>query len=757
MRITNNMLVQDLLWNANRNLSSLSEKQNQLSSGQRVTRPSDDPVAVTQILKYKSDIRAAEQYGENIKSALGWLEVSESAIDDVKEILQRVRELTVQAANGSNTPEDTQKVQTEVAQLKDELVSLGNSTIAGRYIFSGLQTDKALFNKDGSYNIDMTTERVKDKNAVSFEIYTSEVMDVATHPLDIFGLKNETSFFEGILSPGTATTTAGTQSEMTVNFDMLNDYQAAGEKITIAIGGTNYHVNTSKLALPLTQTDVINAFNQATSATGRLEDVANISFNASNELVIQASEFGSATGITDLSSSIGFTTLTNTVGTDPVDSIYTSDTALTDEQVANYKESSELSVTLNGVRVDLKIDFSLLSSVEEMVSEIQTQLDENFPPEGTIVASGSDGSNLSLTITSETDGSINTMDVYYVKSNYFDGLLSAGSVKSTEATRSIMTADIDLTNDFEAVGEDISIEIGGVTYAVNMPSLAQTGVDPLTKSDMISAIKQASDGVGGVLSDVANIYYDVNDKLVIESNVYGSTSVITDASTSAGFSLNTVVAGVDALDAVYTSDTVLSDLAVTNYSEESTLVITVNGVQQNLELDFSTLTTADDFVAAVQVALDSKFPPAGTVVAAGTDGTNLTLTMAGANDGSVNSLDVDYVVSKKSEMLTDLDKLIAALETGDKDIISNSIGDIDHHIDIVLTAMGDIGGKSNRTEFIEARIDENVITFTKLLSNVQDVDMAEAIMLFKNLENVYKASLSVGSKVIQPSLVDFIS
>ena len=131
--------------------------------------------------------------------------------------------------------------------------------------------------------------------------------------------------------------------------------------------------------------------------------------------------------------------------------------------------------------------------------------------------------------------------------------------------------------------------------------------------------------------------------------------------------------------------------------------------------------------------------------------------MAGANDGSVNSLDVDYVVSKKSEMLTDLDKLIAALETGDKDIISNSIGDIDHHIDIVLTAMGDIGGKSNRTEFIEARIDENVITFTKLLSNVQDVDMAEAIMLFKNLENVYKASLSVGSKVIQPSLVDFIS
>jgi len=115
------------------------------------------------------------------------------------------------------------------------------------------------------------------------------------------------------------------------------------------------------------------------------------------------------------------------------------------------------------------------------------------------------------------------------------------------------------------------------------------------------------------------------------------------------------------------------------------------------------------------------------------------------------------VVSKKSKMLSDIDKLIASLESGDKDAISNAIGDIDYHIDIVLTAMGDIGGKSNRTEFIDARIDENIITFTKLLSNVQDVDMAEAIMLFKNLENVYKASLSVGSKVIQPSLVDFLT
>jgi flagellar hook-associated protein 3 FlgL len=81
---------------------------------------------------------------------------------------------------------------------------------------------------------------------------------------------------------------------------------------------------------------------------------------------------------------------------------------------------------------------------------------------------------------------------------------------------------------------------------------------------------------------------------------------------------------------------------------------------------------------------------------------------------------------------------------------------MDKNLETVLSAMGEIGGKTNRVEFIKSRVQENEITFTGLLSKVQDVDMAEAIMYFKNLENIYRASLSVGSKVIQPSLVDFI-
>ena len=61
MRVTNNMLVNTLLRNVNNNLSTMQKKQDQLSTGKRVSRPSDDPVAVSKIIKYKTDINELKQ------------------------------------------------------------------------------------------------------------------------------------------------------------------------------------------------------------------------------------------------------------------------------------------------------------------------------------------------------------------------------------------------------------------------------------------------------------------------------------------------------------------------------------------------------------------------------------------------------------------------------------------------------------------------------------------------------------------------
>src|SRR5690606_24822711 len=124
---------------------------------------------------------------KNIDDSLGWLEVSESSLHNLKDILQRVRELTVQGANGTNAPEDREKIALEVEQLMQEVITVGNSTNAGRYVFSGLQTNEKLFNPDGTYNLEMTSDRLTAKRTVEYEVSVGTTLDIGTHPVDIFG------------------------------------------------------------------------------------------------------------------------------------------------------------------------------------------------------------------------------------------------------------------------------------------------------------------------------------------------------------------------------------------------------------------------------------------------------------------------------------------------------------------------------------------------------------------------------------------
>ena len=77
-------------------------------------------------------------------------------------------------------------------------------------------------------------------------------------------------------------------------------------------------------------------------------------------------------------------------------------------------------------------------------------------------------------------------------------------------------------------------------------------------------------------------------------------------------------------------------------------------------------------------------------------------------------------------------------------------------MDNILRVRFGIGARMNRLELTANRLDDDYVNFTKLMSKNEDVDMAEAIMNLQNEENVYRASLSAGAKVIQPSLVDFL-
>jgi flagellar hook-associated protein 3 FlgL len=153
VRVTNKMLSQTFLNNLTRNLNAMRKTQEQMSSFKKVSRPSDDPIAVTQILGMKTTLAEQAKHMQNMEEGIGWLEATDSALNNAGQVLKRAYELTVQAANGTNPEDSLRAIAKEIEQLSDELMQIANSSYAGRYIFGGTYTGKTPFELDVDGNI----------------------------------------------------------------------------------------------------------------------------------------------------------------------------------------------------------------------------------------------------------------------------------------------------------------------------------------------------------------------------------------------------------------------------------------------------------------------------------------------------------------------------------------------------------------------------------------------------------------------------
>ncbi|WP_053955784.1 flagellar hook-associated protein FlgL [Inediibacterium massiliense] len=182
MRITNSMMVNTTLMNLNSNLSRLDFYNKQFSTTKKFTLPSEDPVGTSKSLTLHTAVAELKQNKETANDVISFLEITESAIEDIGNVLQRARELAV-SADGTETKEDKQKIQAEMDQLKEQLIKLGNTTYAGKYVFSGYKTDKELFDKDGKYNIALA-----DDEKMNYKIGIADEVTVNTLGHKLFGV-----------------------------------------------------------------------------------------------------------------------------------------------------------------------------------------------------------------------------------------------------------------------------------------------------------------------------------------------------------------------------------------------------------------------------------------------------------------------------------------------------------------------------------------------------------------------------------------
>lgn len=129
--------------------ASLNNTQQQISTGKRVNKPSDDPVAAARILKLDQELSRVETYQRNVDLADNRLKQEESALESSIDVIQRIRELTVQAGNGSLSANDRRSISSELEERLGQLANIANTRDAsGEYIFSGFQGSVKAFEQD---------------------------------------------------------------------------------------------------------------------------------------------------------------------------------------------------------------------------------------------------------------------------------------------------------------------------------------------------------------------------------------------------------------------------------------------------------------------------------------------------------------------------------------------------------------------------------------------------------------------------------
>lgn len=155
MRISTIQAFNSSVAGMQKNYADVSRTQQQISTGKRILTPADDPVASVRLLQLSQEEALNAQYTSNNTAAKNSLNSEEAILSSIQTVLQRIRELSVEAGNGGMDATDRASMGTEVQQREDELLSLMNSKDAsGHYLFGGSQSNQQPFvrNPDGTYS-----------------------------------------------------------------------------------------------------------------------------------------------------------------------------------------------------------------------------------------------------------------------------------------------------------------------------------------------------------------------------------------------------------------------------------------------------------------------------------------------------------------------------------------------------------------------------------------------------------------------------
>lgn len=186
-RVTSHTQMRSAQRNLQENMANLSKLQEQAGTLKAINRPSDDPTAAAAAMSVRAEIRATDQYSRNADNGNAWLTTVDSALSASTNIMNRVRDLTVQGANGALSPAAKEAIAVELDGLKEDLLGVANTSYLGRTVFAGSSDAGAAFTREDVAGVTTYTSTSDTGSSVSRRIGADTTVRVDADGGAIFG------------------------------------------------------------------------------------------------------------------------------------------------------------------------------------------------------------------------------------------------------------------------------------------------------------------------------------------------------------------------------------------------------------------------------------------------------------------------------------------------------------------------------------------------------------------------------------------
>ncbi len=264
MRITNRIITNNSLTNINRVKVKQDELNTQMSTGKKITKPSDDPVVAIRALRLRTGASQVDQYFEkNAEDAEAWLNVTSSTLSTVSDILEDMVERVGKGSSDDMATSERQVLASYLKSLAQEIYDNGDADYAGRHIFTGYRTDVSLtFPEDTELKYSITEQLDKENISTVNRVYTDDLLDFTKEnyaalnsteqsidDYDVYRIQLAYHDVDTATAPQVSYTdpATGATVNVTVNITSLNS--ATDPYVNVADGEANFIPETGELIL----------------------------------------------------------------------------------------------------------------------------------------------------------------------------------------------------------------------------------------------------------------------------------------------------------------------------------------------------------------------------------------------------------------------------------------------------------------------------------------------------------------------------